>query len=128
MSGQTSRRHPSAPSSSSASQTGPSPNLATQSRNHGDSRDLKAPVPGIHGSYTLSRGPNLRPLQFEGELVAEAEKDAINRNGRRNERGPVTHRAAIYKTRRGTFVTEFSSLDHTGKRTGKADAFGSLDE
>lgn len=70
----------------------------------------------------------MRPLQFEGELITEAEKDATDRNGRRNERGPVNHRAAIYKTRKGTFVTEFSTVDHTGERTGKADVFGSLDE
>lgn len=70
----------------------------------------------------------MRPLQFEGELIAEAEKDATDRNGRKNERGPVNHRAAIYKTRKGTFVTEFSTVDHIGERTGKADVFGSLDE
>ncbi len=70
----------------------------------------------------------MRPLQFEGELIAEAEKDATDRNGRRNERGPASHRAAIYRTRGGTFVAEFSSLDHAGGRAGKADVFGSLDD
>jgi hypothetical protein len=126
MSVQTPRRRPSPHTPSSASEA--APKLTIQGRSADGSLNLKVTVPGVHGSYTLSRGPNLRPFQFEGELIAEAEKDAIDRNGRRNERGPVSHRAAIYRTRKGTFVTEFSTLDHTGARTGKADVFSNLDE
>lgn len=79
-------------------------------------------------NHTLSRGLDLRPLQFEGEIIAEVEKDSTERSGYRNALGPVSYRAAIYKTRGGKFVAEFSSVDHDGARTGKADVFGTLDE
>ena len=125
MSDQTRRRHPSSHPSSSASRAATAPKPTLRTRNPDGSITI---VPGNHDIYTLSRGPDVRPLQFEGELIAEAEKEATDRNGRRNERGPVNHRAAIYRTRGGRFVTEFSSVDHTGERTGKADVFGTVDE
>lgn len=128
MSGQMRRRRPSTHPSSAVSQPEYGPKLTNQVCEPDGSHAPKATAPGVYGTYTLPRGPNMRPLQFEGELIAEAEKDATDRNGRRNERGPVNHRAAIYKTRKGTFVTEFSTGNHTGERTGKADVFGSLDE
>lgn len=128
MAGQMRRRRPSSLSSSAVFQPEAAPKLTSRVREPDGSHSPKASAAGLHGTFTLPRGPNMRPLQFEGELIAEAEKEATDRNGRRNERGPVSHRAAIYRTRKGTLVTEFSTVDHTGKRTGKADVFGSLDE
>jgi len=126
MSDQTHRRRP--PLHASASQTETGPKLNIQGRNPDGSLKLKVTLPGIHSSYTLSRGPDVRPLQFEGEIIAEVEKDTADRSGYRNALGPVSYRAAVYRTRGGKFVTEFSSADHTGARTGKADVFGTLDE
>lgn len=128
MSAPTHRRRSSSHSSSSVSEAETASRLASQVREPDGSFSPKICSGEIHGTYTLSRGPNLRPFQFEGKLIAEAERDATDRNGRRNERGPVSHRAAVYRTRGGTFVTEFSSLDHAGERAGKAAVFGSLDE
>lgn len=128
MSGQMRRRRPSSHPSSAVSQSEATLKFANRVCEPDGSYAPKMTASGPYGTYTLPRGLNMRPLQFEGELIAEAEKGATDRNGRRNERGPVSHRAAIYKTRKGTYVTEFSTVDHTGKRTGKADVFGSLDE
>lgn len=125
MSSQTGRR---SPPSSSSSAPGDGPKLSIEGRNTDGSLNLKVTVPGMHGStYVLPRGSDVRPLQFEGEVVAEVERDG-------SERGPTprsfvtSYRAAIYKTRGGKFVTEFSSVNNTGDRTGKADVFGTLDE
>lgn len=77
-------------------------------------------------TYTLLRGPDMRPLQFEGQIVGEVERDS----GKSNAKGlsPV-HRAAIYRTRGGKYVSEFSTVDSgNGERTGKADVFGTLNE
>ena len=64
------------------------------------------------------------PLQFEGTIVAEVQKLNAKANGL-----GVVHRAAIYKTRGGKFVSEFSTDEcGNGERTGKADVFGTLDE
>ena len=82
----------------------------------------------IGGAYTLSRGPRLQPFQFEGEILAEVESYATDPKGHKDASGFVSHRAAIYRTRRGTIVTEVSSVDHTGQRAGIADVFGSLGE
>lgn len=128
MSDQTRRRRPSSHTSALASHGESAPELTGQRHNSDASTNQKLPAPAISGTYTLSRGPRLRPFQFEGEIIAEVENDATDPNGRNNEHGRVSLRAAIYRTRKGTIVTEISSLDHTGGRTGKADVFGSLDD
>jgi hypothetical protein len=67
----------------------------------------------------------MRPLQFHGEIVGAVERDS----GKGTIHGPVVHRAAIYKTRGGKFVSEFSTADYSnGEKSGKADVFGTLDE
>jgi len=128
MSDQTHRRRPSPNSSSSESQAETGPKLTIQGRNPDGSLSLKVTIPGMNSSYTLSRGPDVRPLQFEGVVIAEVERDSADRNGYRNVFGPQRHRAAVYKTRGGKFVAEFSTVDHAGERSGKADVFGTLDE
>jgi len=81
-------------------------------------------ISGAGNTYTLSRGSDMRPLQFEGQIIGEVERDS----GKGVALGSAVHRAAIYKTRGGKFVSEFSTMDVTGERTGKADVFGTLDE
>jgi hypothetical protein len=89
-------------------------------------------VPAVTGDgprlFTLTRGENLRPLQFRGEVLAEVveEKDARTLGGAGIVR--VSHRVAIYRTASGgKFVTEFSSLDARGDRIGTAGVFDTLD-
>ena len=53
--------------------------------------------PGLQ-RFTLQRDED-RPLQFDGELLAHVE--ALG--------SPLAHRAAVYRTRKGKFVSEFSS-------------------
>jgi hypothetical protein len=48
--------------------------------------------------YTLTRDDE-RPLQFDGIILVEIESAG----------SPTTHRAALYRTRAGKFVSEFSS-------------------
>lgn len=90
--------------------------------------DPKLNASRIGDTYTLSRGPQLRAFQFEGEILAEVESNSDDLKDRKDVPGFVSHRAAIYRTRRGTVVTEVSSADHTGQRAGIADVFGSLDD
>jgi hypothetical protein len=97
------------------------PRLTIRGRNPDGSLNLKVDVPGVvTNTFTLSRGPDMRPLQFEGEIIAEAEKDS--------GKGSAAYRAAIYRTRGGKFVSEFSTVDAACTRSGKADVFGTLDE
>lgn len=48
--------------------------------------------------YTLTRDDE-RPLQFDGVILVEVESAG----------SPITHRAAMYRTRAGKYVSEFSS-------------------
>lgn len=101
------------------------PKLTVEARTPDGDMKLRVTVPGLTGNdarrFTLTRGSDLRPLQFDGQVVAEVDR-----------RGATAlheeHRAAIYKTRGGKFVSEFSSLGHSGERTGRADVFGTLNE
>lgn len=60
--------------------------------------------------YTVGRGPKLRPFEFDGTVVAEAQDD--------------DYRAAIYRTKGGKYVTEF--LVRTNDKS-KADVHETLD-
>jgi hypothetical protein len=59
---------------------------------------LRVEMPVDPKRYTLQRDED-RPLQFDGAALASAESRS----------GHTTHRVAIYRTRGGKFVTEFSS-------------------
>lgn len=88
---------------------------------------LKVTVPGFENRFELSRGPDVRPLQFEGDVLAEVERGSNQRGIReRNIFDPDVYRAALYKTRGGKFITEFSTL-RGDERDGKAEVFESLD-
>ena len=64
--------------------------------------NVPPPVPVLTspelGRYTLTRDDD-RPLQFDGIILVEVESAG----------SPTTHRAAVYQTRAGKFVSEFSS-------------------
>jgi hypothetical protein len=84
-----------------------SPSVESSPLSHGLSRTLRlaerfsASIPVTVDAlkrYTLTRDDE-RPLQFDGTVIAETESDS----------GPTIHRAAIYKTRGGKFISEFSS-------------------
>jgi hypothetical protein len=128
MSSQTGRR---SPASSSLPTERNGPKLAVEGRTPDGRMKLKVTLPGLIGDgprpFTLARGPDVRPLQFDGELLAEVERDS-NHPGVRvhNPFGPDVYRAAVYKTRGGRFVTEFSTL-RGEDREGKAEVFDSLD-
>jgi len=70
-------------------------------------------------SYTLPRGADQRPLQFEGAVIAEAE--AVT--GRAN-----VLRAAIYRAQDGRYVSEFSRRVNESIVTGNAAVFQTLDD
>ena len=84
---------------------------------------LATTVPAALKCFTLSRGRKESPLQFDGEILAEVQTFGV----------AAGYRAAIYKTRDGNFITEFSliSMPHlTGgepERGGRAAAFDTLD-
>ena len=69
--------------------------------------------------FMLSRGANERPLQFDGEVLAEAE--ATTGSG-------ATLRAALYRTKSGQVVSEFSRRDQDSNESGNAAVFDTLDE
>jgi hypothetical protein len=111
MSSQSGRR------SSAQSPQQKDPKLSVEGRNADGSLKLKVTVPGLNSpenafrTYTLSRGADVRPLQFEGEIVAEVERPTNHRGVRdRNVCEPDSYRAAIYKTRAGRFIAEFSTV------------------
>lgn len=93
--------------------------------------------PPVYLQYTVSRGENIRPLQFEADLLGAVETG-------HGPQSSATYRAAIYKTRGGKYVAEFSTAKilyavdtvHTPvserkpisvERDGKAEVFDSLD-
>jgi hypothetical protein len=74
--------------------------------------------------YTLPRGENVRAIRFDGEVIGAVEDKGAG----------GMYRAAIYTTRGGKFVTEFSSLltactvnGQKPERDGKAEVFDTLD-
>ena len=64
--------------------------------------------------FTLSRGPNERPLQFQGTALAEAESGGL--------------RAAVYQTNGGRYVVEFARHEEQSNGSGKLAVFDSLDD
>jgi hypothetical protein len=69
--------------------------------------------------YTLTRGGDERPLQFDGALVAESEAETS---------GSLVLRAAIYRAKDGRYVSEFSRRGEGAIASGKAGVFGTLDD
>ncbi len=95
------------------------PKLTIAGRNADGTLKLRVKVPGLYHRFTLSRGGHERPLQFDGEVLAEAEAVTGDQN---------VLRAAIYRTKGGQHVTEFSRRDSGSNVTGKAVIFPTLDE
>ena len=69
--------------------------------------------------YTLPRGGDERPLQFDGVVVAESE--AVTSNS-------LVLRGAIYRAKDGRYVSEFSRRGEGPVATGKAGVSETLDE
>jgi hypothetical protein len=95
------------------------PKLTVAGRNADGTLKLRVQVPGLFHRFTLSRGADERPLQFDGEVVAESESTS----GR-----TVTLRAAVYRTKSEQYVSEFSRRDESSDVDGKAAVFETLDE
>lgn len=95
------------------------PKLTVTGRSADGTLKLRVKVPGLLHRFTLSRGPDERPLEFDGEVLAEAE--AVT--GKDN-----VLRAAIYRTKGAQFVSEFSRRDESANLTGKTAVFETLDE
>jgi hypothetical protein len=95
------------------------PKLTIAGRNADGTHKLRVQVPGLFHRFTLSRGPDERPLQFDGEVVAESEAAT----GR-----AATLRAAVYRTKGGQYVSEFSRRDEAADAIGKAAVFDKVDE
>lgn len=96
------------------------PKLTVAGRNADGTLKLRVQVPGLLHRFTLSRGPDERPLQFDGEVLAEVETPAGGAGG--------VLRAAIYRTKSGQHVAEFSRQTEGSERAGKAAVFETLDE
>src|ERR1700688_2769858 len=78
-----------------------------------------AQSPAESQRFTLARGSDERPLQFDGEILAEAES---------NSGSASVLRAAVYRSDRGQYVAEFSKRDEgSAGLTGKAAVFNELD-
>lgn len=92
---------------------------------HGCSADGSIPLnaDAAPKRFTLYRGHKERPLQFDGEVLAEAHTMGVS----------AVYRAAIYKTCNGSFVTEFSLVSMPQliggdpEREGRAAVLDSLD-
>jgi hypothetical protein len=95
------------------------PKLTVAGRNADGTLKLRVKVPGLLHRFTVSRGEHERPLQFDGEVLGEAE--AVTGDA-------SVLRAAIYRTKGGKHVSEFSRRDASSNVTGKAVAFPTLDE
>lgn len=84
---------------------------------------LEVGAPVCFKRFTLYMGHKARELQFDGEIVAEAQTCGV----------AARCRVAIYKTRDGTFISEFSLISMpqlTGgapETEGKAAMFDTLD-
>jgi len=84
-----------------------------------DGRRPPAQSPADSRRFTLARGPDERPLQFDGEILAEAES---------NSGSASVLRAAVYRSNRGQYIAEFSKRDQgSAGLTGKAAVFNELD-
>lgn len=91
--------------------------------NANGSMALEASVPNALKHFTLYSRRKVRALQFDGEILAEAQTFGV----------AAGYRAVIYKTRDGNFVSEFSLTSMpqlTGgdpETDGNAAMFDSLD-
>jgi hypothetical protein len=75
-------------------------------------------TPALH-RYTLARDAGERPLQFDGNVMAETEASTSS---------DLILRAAIYRAKDGRYVSEFSRRGPEGSGTGKAAVTSTLEE
>ncbi len=110
-------RHPSARSTSRF------PKLRPRGRNADASALPERRTGAAFGHFTVYRGHKECPLQFDGEVLAEAQISGV----------AAGYRAAVYKTRDGNFISEFSLISMPylpggdPAMEGKVAVFNSLD-